>query len=313
MNEPLGRTMNRSEVETETRELDVVQQWFQHVVTSPAGPDAATQDDDAQRLIRMGRDELESVITRSKTLTAAERIGVYANAYYARLLECLGESFPVLRRTIGEEAFNDFAFDYLQNYPSRSYTLGKLGDRFAEFLEETRPDRDDAGNVTEVGFPDLLIDLVRLERTIEEVFDGPGFERERALEPGDLADVPPERFADCRLVPVVCLRLLRFTHSVNPYYTEARRSDDDAAIPLPEPTPERAAITRRDYIVRRLVLDETQYTLLDALCRGETIGAALAQASAAFDGDDPTLASNVRQWFGQWAAQRLFARIEVPA
>src|SRR5215218_8416472 len=133
----------------ETPELDVVQKWFQAVISHPDGVEGGVEGDAAQGLIRMKRAELEQVIRRSKNLTAEERMGVYANAYYARLMECLRESFPVLAKTLRREVFDEFAFDYLQRYGSRSYTLNRLGDRFAAFLEETRPVRGEGGGESE--------------------------------------------------------------------------------------------------------------------------------------------------------------------
>ena len=78
---------------------------------------------------------------RSKRRTSVERLEVYANAYYARLLECLRDEFPALLHAVGEEVFDGLAFGYLQAYPSTSYTLSNLSRNFARFLEETRPPR----------------------------------------------------------------------------------------------------------------------------------------------------------------------------
>src|SRR4051812_43057761 len=168
-------------------ELGTVQRWFQSVISHPDGVAGGVEAEEAQRLMRLRRSELEQVIRRSKNLTGEERLGIYANAYYARLLECLRESFPVLCKALGRGLVYEFAFDYLQRYPSQSYTLSRLGDRFADFLEETRPDKD-AGAVD---WPDFLIDLARLEWMIEQVFDGPGVEGQALLSAADLRGIEP--------------------------------------------------------------------------------------------------------------------------
>src|SRR5436190_20079410 len=152
--------MSRS---TPPSELSALQRWFHTIITHPAAVGDAIDSEKAQALIRMSRDQLESIIRRSKNLTAEQRIGIYANAYYARLMECLRESFPILARALGQETFNDFAFEYLQRYPSRTYTLNRLADHFAQFLEETRPDRPVDGSQPPISWPDFLIDLARLE------------------------------------------------------------------------------------------------------------------------------------------------------
>src|SRR6266567_5995921 len=154
-------------------ELSQLQRWFQTVITNPEGVDAGACSDEAQRLIQLPPGALERVITRSRALSAAERLAIYANAYHSRLLECLGEVFPMLKRTLGEDAFDGLAFGYLQDYPSRSYTLNELGRHFPRYLEQTRPACDSAeaqridpatpgeGPVLEKDWPDFLIDLAR--------------------------------------------------------------------------------------------------------------------------------------------------------
>src|SRR5438105_5881909 len=119
--------------------LDIVQRWMQAVIMHPDGVDAGLASEAAREHLDVAPENVEQVISRSAAQTSIERLSIYANAYYARLLECLGEEFPVLKKTLGEETFDAFAFDYLQRYPSQSYTLGKLGENFTRYLAETRP------------------------------------------------------------------------------------------------------------------------------------------------------------------------------
>jgi hypothetical protein len=281
--------------------LDVVQQWFQAVVTHPGGVGEGAAGDEAQRLIRLDRGALETVVRRSGRLTAEERLSIYANGYWARLLECLGDCFPVLRTALGADVFDGFAFEYLQRYPSRSYTLDRLGESFPRFLDETRPDNTD--------WPDFLIDLARLEWTVAKVFDGPGVEGQALLRHGDLQELAAERFAAARLVPVVCLRLLAFRYPVNAYYTAVRHAGADGEVPVPEPAEEWVAILRRDFVVRRYTLSRPQHALLTAVLAGAPVAAALAAAAAApdlEDLDDDALAAAFQAWFRFWTAEGFF-------
>jgi hypothetical protein len=281
------------------RSLDAVQRWFQAVVTHPAGVEGGAESEEAQGLIRLQRGELEAVIRRSKSLTAAERMAIYANAYYARLLECMEAWFPVLKSALGEEVFNAFAFEYLQQYPSKSYTLDRLGENFAHFLDETRPEEEGS-------WPDFLIDLATLEWNIHKVFDGPGVEFQPLLTAEALQAFPAERFAESRLVPVPCLRLLAFRYPVNAYYTAARQGEE---VPLPDPAPELVALSRRDFVVRRYALDPPQYALLEKILEGATVGEAIAAAAEASGLDDDALAAGLQAWFRLWVAEGFFQSI----
>lgn len=286
------------------RSLDVVQRWFHSVVAHPGGVEEGAVSDEAQALIRLNRGELEAVVRRSRNLTAAERMSVYANAYYSRLLECLGANFPILKQALGDEVFDGFAFEYLQQYPPSSYTLDHLGASFPRYLEETRP--EDAG---ELGWPDFLIDLATFEWAVAKVFDGPGVEGKTLLTPEALQAFPPERFAEARLVPVPCLRLFAFRFPINAYYSAARRVGEGEEMPLPEPGAEHVALTRRDFVVRRYPLTMPQHALLSALLAGGTVGEAINAAAAASDLDDESLAAELRAWFRFWVAEGFFLEV----
>lgn len=293
--------------ESGTRSLRTLQRWFQAVISDPEGVPGGIASEDAQSFVPLQEDELEGVITRSRRLSAEKRLSVYANAYFARLLECLGDFFPVLKLTLGNELFRDFAFEYLQRYPSRSYTLDRLGDRFADFLSETRPDRGEDGRVPdEPSWPDFLIDLARLEQTIAQVFDGPGIEGGRVLTSDDLGELSPERFGEVCLEPAPCLTLLELRFPLNEYYTTARHAEeDDPAPPMPAPSTQYLAITRRDYVVRRYEVTAPQHALLTGLREGVRVGDAIVQAMSAgkLEGDPGVLLS---AWFRDWTAAGCF-------
>ncbi len=124
------------------RNLDAIQRWMQTVIMNPHGVHAGVDSDDARHLIDVATDQVEAVVTRSHNLTALERLDIYHRAYFARLIECLRDEFPVILHALGDETFDAFALGYLQKYPSRSYTLNQLGTRFPQYLAETRPEQD---------------------------------------------------------------------------------------------------------------------------------------------------------------------------
>jgi hypothetical protein len=292
------------------RSLDVVQRWFQAVVTHPAGVEGGVDSEEAQRLIRLNRSELEAVIGRSRNLTAAERMGIYANAYYARLLECLASFFPVLQKALGADVFEGFAFEYLQHYPSKSYTLDRLGESFARFLQETRPEPEEGEEAGAVGWPDFLIDLTLFEWNLNQVFDGPGVEGKPLLTAELLQSFPAERFAEARLIPVPCLRLLAFRFPVNAYYTAARHAGEGEESPIPDPEPEYVALTRRDFVVRRFPLTSPQHALLEKILAGAPVGEAIAAAAEISGLDDEALGAELQAWFRLWVAEGFFQSID---
>lgn len=298
-----------------TMELTQLQRWFQTVVTHAEGVEAGACSEEAQRLIQLAPGQLEQVITRSRALTAAERLAIYANAYHSRLLECLGEVFPLLKRTLGEEAFDGLAFGYLQQYPSRSYTLNELGRQFPQYLEQTRPDPEASSAGEPVGtepasmenWPDFLIDLARLEWGIYEVFDGPGMEGKEPLSADQLLAVPPEHWPGLKLTTAACLQLLATRFPVNDYYTALRGAKPDEPVAIPSAGLSFIALTRRDFVVRRYNLSRAQFELLRALQQGRPLQEAIeCSVPAAGQQQLEEVAANLRLWFRNWTAEGFF-------
>ena len=280
--------------------LDVVQRWMQSVITHPGGVQGGLESAAARAEIDLPPADLPEVIAPSRALSSHQRLEIYAQAYYARLFECLREEFPALRHAVGDEAFDALAFGYLQQHPSSSYTLGDLGCEFPGWLEATRDPADG-------DWPQLLIDLARLERTYSEIFDGPGCERGPQLTAADLQAIPPERWPQARLQMAPCFRLLEFGYPVHEFATAVRNRTGDAEIPLPQAERTLLAITRRDYVVRRYALSETQHRLLWALARGEAIGTAIAEVADTAEGED--LGADLHAWFRDWTVAPFFAGI----
>lgn len=289
--------------------LAQVQRWMQAVVTHPAGVEAGMRSADAQAAIAIDPADLELIITRSRHCTSLERLTVYAHAYHARLLECLRELFPAVAAAVGEEAFQQFGFGYLQAYPPRSYTLGRLGEMFTQFLEQTRPP---ALGASETGspapdWPAFVIELARLEWNIDQVYDGPGCEHEPLTIEDSLNALEPDQWPQARLVAAPCVRLLEFRVPVNDWYTAFRHGE---TTPFPRPEDAFLVLTRRDYVVRRILLIRPQFNLLKDLVAGVTVGEAIERLT-----NSPENAAiaphDIAQWFALWAAEGVFLRVEL--
>lgn len=289
-------------------ELDEVQRWMQAVITHPEGVVPGIAAPEAQNQIPLAAEDVEMVITRSRQLTSIERLQIYANAYYARLIECLQEEFPALRHAVGDDAFDAFAYAYLQRYPSKSYTLGELGARFPRFLKETRPTAD-AESAREEQWLDFLIELARLELLYSEVFDGPGVEGKELLRADRLKGISPDQWPNARLAAVPCLHLARFRFPVHEYISAVRNK---SAPQFPELVDTYLAITRRDYVVRRIPLSRPQYLLLCALVRGRSVGDAIAKLVRMSPANDEGLAESLHHWFADWTAAGFFQAVDLP-
>jgi len=295
--------------------LDSLQRWFQAVTTHPGGVAAGSQDAEAQAAI--GGVTVDAVMAPSSRQTASERLDVYARSYWARLVGCLEEEFPVVREAVGAEAFTQFAVGYIERYPSASYTLGRLSDRFVAYLQETALAETFAAergapvaNGPDHDWSRAVVEIAALERAIGEVFDAPGGETLGYLTPEELAAVPADRQADLPLTLLPTVRLLAFEYDVNEYFTSVRAlggdSESSSAVPWPARREIFIALSRRAFIVRRHVLTRPEFLLLSAIAQGVTLGAALERLFSDPSIDVEAAAGALGKWFAAWAEAGLF-------
>ena len=81
---------------------------------------------------------LHDSLVGSPTLSVALGLQIYHHAYRARLLGVLREDFPAVHYWLGDEQFDALARAYLQDNPSRHFSLRWLGERFADFIEQNQ-------------------------------------------------------------------------------------------------------------------------------------------------------------------------------
>jgi hypothetical protein len=256
-------------------ELHATLGWFQKSVVAP-------HERRKRRLAPAHRHLLPS-----KTLRPEERLGIYVDAYMARLVEALEEDFPALAHRLGPRAFQRTCRAYLERHPSRSRSLNVLGRKLPGFLSGR-----------------AALDLARLEVAMSEVFDGEAVE---PLRPADFARLTPEALAGARLDCVPTLRLLALDHDANPYVDAVRQERD----PVPPLRRKRSwvAVYRKEFKVCRLDLKEAAFDALSALRRGRTVSASVAAAARRWKGTAAELQKQVRQWFGEWVSEGFFARV----
>jgi hypothetical protein len=227
-------------------------------------------------------------ILPSATLQPEERFALYRDMYEVRMVEALEADYPALRALIGHSKFHRLIWDYVQAWPSTSYTLNRLGDRLPEFVE---------GHIPSTRRP-LLADLARLELAMTHVFD----EAEAPPLGADaFAGLDPERIAGVRLVTIPALRLLALRYPVNELFSAWR---EEEALVVPRKRAQWLAVHRRDYSVYRTPLSERGFVMLSALRDGKTIGETI-ELLPHLTGDE------LFGWFREWSAAGLFTSLEI--
>ena len=212
-------------------------------------------------------------------------MGIYRNAYRARLLGALETSFERTKRWVGDDVFGAAAAHYVLAYPPSSWTLDAYGAGFPALLAKLFAQD---GEVAELAW---------LEWHLQLAFGAP-----------DLPEVTPHRLATAGLVEEDWEQL-RFTmaagfaarpirHDCTGLW-QALRETGHCNYVLKTCAPGVLIVWRQALSPNYRVLGRSEFTALEYLVNGGQFGGAVA-----LSGDDP---AQFGAWFAQWLSEGLFS------
>jgi len=235
------------------------------------------------------------LVTPGPQLSAIERVQIYNDGYFARLVECLTDDYPALSYALGEETFASLARGYIEKQPSRSRSLNAYGQHMAAFCK-TRPEPWAAFGA----------DLARLEWALVEVVHEPASE---SLAPDALAAIPAAAWQTARLLPSPGLRLLGFDYPVNDFFQAFR---DQLSPEMPDRAPTATVIYRQGLGLWRMGLEPRAALLLNDLLSGVPLAKAVAtlETRSRPVGSSDELARLLPRWLGSWVQSGFFRSVE---
>lgn len=257
--------------------LKEIQAWMQDMLVQAGAVDTAA--------------ETPLHIAPSATLAPRARLAIYQRAYYARLIQCMEGQYKALCHALGKDLFDDFAREYLRTFPSENPTLAVLGERFPDYLENTRPDAQEAEKEPWV---DFMIDLARFEWQLYHCFDAPGHEGKPYA--SDLAVD-----ADLRLQP--CCFFGEYRFPVSRYYHRVALGEDPD---IPDAERHYTVILRKDYRTSIFALTAPQYGCLKQMQQGHSIEKALLHTAKALHLSVTALQETWPTWRPGWIESGFF-------
>jgi len=244
----------------------------------------------------------EEFIKPNDRLTAFERLQIYNQQYWWRLLGSLAEDFRGVRAVLGERKFDRLANAYLGQHPSTSWTLRNIGSKLVAFLE-ANPKLTHPRTA-------LAIDVARVEWARVLAFDEPA---RKIVAPEKMARTAPDRL---RLALQPYIVLLELSHPVDDLMSRLKRAEFSAVSNAVSPsdrrrhhpmtarrsrTPIFLAVHRVDNSVYFKRHEPEAHGLLLALRGGATLGAACETAFAGSKDSPEKCAAKIREWFSRWA------------
>ena len=248
----------------------------------------------------------ETFIASNDRLTSFERLEIYNKQYWYRLRDCFGDDFPGLRAVLGDKKFDGLAAAYLENNPSRSFTLRNLGQFLIPFLEKNP-------GLT-VPYTSLAVDMAKFEWAQVQAFDGPGFAPLTAADVATLATKPTKvRLHVQPYVQLIELRfplddfLLALKKKNSAMRSEASNAIDETVerkkiISIRRPRPKQIflAVHRYQNSLYYKRLSQESFTALSALQQNQTLESALTVAIAQSKKPNQNWPKLVQEWFDIW-------------
>lgn len=275
----------------ERPDLRSFQTWMQTFIVAPGTPEEALSA--AEEASGFSEGSAERLVLPSATLSEMERLMIYRRMFPLRMEEALSIDFPASRQMVGSRRFFALVMEYVEAYPSRSWTLEHLGWGMVEFVRGHRLAEE---------FPGLY-DMVRLEQALCEVY---GELDSAVLTAEEMAAVPGEVWAEVRLDCVPALRLLQLDSNANDAFKAHVMGEE-----LPDWVggPHYVVIWRGDFQTWRMPLEPAAYHLLDRLREGVALGEALGGAMDLFGLEDE---GQVFGWFQTWVGEGFFQALQLP-
>ncbi|HUP28725.1 MAG TPA: DNA-binding domain-containing protein [Usitatibacter sp.] len=187
----------------------------------------------------------------------APGLEVYRRGVLENRIGALGAAYPVVRRLVGESFFREAAARYARAHPSISGDLNEFGDRMAAFL---------AAYPHAAALP-YLADVARLEWAVHESLRA---EDGVPVDFAGLAGRDPDHYAALRFALAPSVRCIASLHAIHALWCANQPGRDGTAC---HDVPERVLVWRRAGAVEMRVLDAGEWEFLDAVARGETLGA----------------------------------------
>ncbi|MGZ5203021.1 MAG: multinuclear nonheme iron-dependent oxidase, partial [Telluria sp.] len=207
------------------------------------------------------------------------RFGIYRGNLAGAWRRALASAYPLLRRLLGEEAFDGIGRAYGRAHPAQDPDLNRFGAGLAEFLpgDDERP---------------WLADLARLEWSIHAAWYAPDAPATGAGPLALLASLSPQQFEASRAILHPSLRLYSSDWATAALWLSEQ--PDGAPAPAGMDRPGHALVLRARWQVTLREIDAAEYAALERLANGESFGAAL---DAAFDLDEE---APIAAWLDGW-------------
>jgi hypothetical protein len=268
--------------------LRELQTWMRWIITDPRGVATLSTPvpTEFSKHPRYRAPEINcfKFIEARAPIANEERLSIYAEAYFARILETLTADFSLVGQSIGEAAFTKLIADYLKQHPSAETNIGEVGRHLPSFLTEHEFSQD----------IQFLPELARLEWLAIESFyanDVP------AMELSALAQISAEAWAEARFELDPSVFLCESPWPVHELWIAT-------AMHALEPKKSFILGYRLTGTVQVESIEKTPFKILTAMKRGKNLTEICTELSEQGEENVPLM-----EWFQKWISAGIIRNI----
>jgi len=267
-------------------DLSWVESLLYRLITAPSGVAEGLAQE--KSLVSGG---LAQVIAGDDRLSAEERVDIYANMYFYRILDVLKEDSPATLAVLGAERFHNLVTGYLIEYPPAHFSISYAGNHLADFVRDHPMNEE---------FP-FLADLARLERALIDAFHAMDAV---PLDAEQMRAVAPEDWASLNLKLNPANQILELRWDVGSILKSVEQGESPSH-------PSRDAMTMLVWRNRNRVyyraIERAEREQLVALSSGTTFAEICDMIASGVDAEDPAGAINQR--LESWLRDGILMRV----
>lgn len=237
-----------------------------------------------------GADDALSAEIVANGIAPAERIEIYRNTLREGFAKALAIAYPVIQRLVGEPYFHQLAIQFQKAHPSRAGDLHHASKPFPAFLREQFA-------ATEYAY---LADVAALEWAHGEALIAPDAE---PITVAALPDVDPARYEHLRFDLHPSCAWVRSDYPIVRIWRANQRETTSEEIIDLRAGGDAVLVLRTLECVEFHSLSVGELAALEALSRGETLGAVLEATQAADAGFD------IGEALGRFMTLRIFVGV----
>ena len=117
-----------------TPSLYDLQKWMKAILTDPRGASTALKESQEGPQEKSFEQKWIHIIVSDET-HSGERLDIYAEAYFSRILEAFSIDFPITKLILTEDPFAKLIAEYLKVYPSKEYNLNNISWAIVPFIK----------------------------------------------------------------------------------------------------------------------------------------------------------------------------------